>query len=47
MDMPARTDERSTLAAETRHSALLLGASLGSMGLFAITLLMLTSWLAH
>jgi hypothetical protein len=46
MDTPAREIDRSALAAETRISALLLGGALGSMGLFAITLLMLSNWLA-
>jgi hypothetical protein len=31
------------LAAEMRHSALLLGWALGSMGLLAVTLLLLTA----
>jgi hypothetical protein len=47
MDTPVRENELSTLAVETRMSALLLGGALGSMGLFAVTLLVLTSWLAR
>ena len=39
-------DTLAALGAETRTSAVLLGVSLGSMGLFALTLLLLTSWLA-
>jgi hypothetical protein len=46
MDMPARQNERSALAAETRTSALLLAGALGSMGTLAILLLFLTSRLA-
>jgi hypothetical protein len=46
MDTPARPHERSALAAETRTSALLLGGALGSMGLLALLLLLLSSWLA-
>jgi hypothetical protein len=46
MDTPARDDDRSALAAETRLSAMLIGGALGSMGLLAITLLMLSNWLA-
>jgi hypothetical protein len=45
MDMPARTDERTTLATETWDSAVLLGGALGSMGLFAVALLLVTAWL--
>jgi hypothetical protein len=43
----ARDYDRSALAAETRTSAFLLGGALGSMGLFALLLLFLTSGLAH
>jgi hypothetical protein len=43
----ARAPERSALAAETRTSAFLLGGALGSMGLFAVLLLVMTSWLAR
>ena len=39
----ARDEQRSALAAETRTSALLLVGALGSMGLFALLLLFLTS----
>jgi hypothetical protein len=39
-----RAERLAALGAETRTSALLLGACLGSMGLFALTLLLLTSW---
>ncbi|MDQ1603740.1 MAG: hypothetical protein QOE01_1585 [Actinomycetota bacterium] len=39
-----RAERLAALGAETRTSALLLGACLGSMGLFAVTLLLLTSW---
>ena len=39
----ARDHERSALAAETRTSALLLAGALGSMGLFALLLLFLTT----
>lgn len=46
MDTPARHRERSPLAAETRTSALLLGGALGSMGLLALVLLVVTSRLA-
>ncbi|MDQ1619104.1 MAG: hypothetical protein QOE19_1673 [Actinomycetota bacterium] len=46
MDTPARQNERSALAAETRMSAVLLGGALGSMGLLALLLLFLTSRLA-
>jgi hypothetical protein len=38
MNTPARTKEQLTLGAETRHSALLLGGALGSMGTFAVLL---------
>jgi hypothetical protein len=39
----ARDRERSALAAETRASALLLGGALGSMGLIALLLFLLTA----
>jgi hypothetical protein len=39
----AHDDKRSALAAETRTSAFLLGGALGSMGLFALVLLVLTA----
>jgi hypothetical protein len=39
----ARDQERSDLAAETRTSAILLAGALGSMGLFALLLLVLTA----
>jgi len=41
-----RDQQRSALAAETRTSAFLLAGALGSMGLFAMLLLFLSSWLA-
>lgn len=44
--MSTPTRERSPLAAETRTSAFLLGGALGSMGLLALVLLLLTSRLA-
>lgn len=47
MDMPARTDERTTLATETWDSAVLLGGVLGSMGLFAVLLVVVTGWLGQ
>ncbi len=41
---PAAADASITLlAAEIRHSALLLGGALGLMGLFAVLLLLLTA----
>lgn len=46
MDTPAQPAEQfavDRLADEIRHSALLLGGSLGSMGLFAVVLLILTT----
>jgi hypothetical protein len=45
MDTPAPTVEPApgTLAAEIRHSALLLGGALGLMGSFALLLLLLTA----
>lgn len=45
MDTPAPTVEPATgaLAAEIRHSALLLGGALGLMGTFALLLLLLTA----
>ena len=46
MDTPASTVEPSPqglLAAEIRHSALLLGGALGLMGSFALLLLLLTA----
>jgi hypothetical protein len=45
MDTPAPTAEPATgaLAAEIRHSALLLGGALGLMGSFALLLLLLTA----
>lgn len=52
MHYPDATDDRSArsasaaLAAETRHSAVLLAVTLGGMGGFAVTLLLLTSRLA-
>lgn len=46
MDTPGRQDERSPLSSETRTSALLLGGALGSMGLLALLLFLLTRWLA-
>jgi|tagenome__1003787_1003787.scaffolds.fasta_scaffold20853901_3 hypothetical protein len=52
MDTPARGTHRagpparSPLAAEMRTSAYLLGGALGSMGLLAVALLLLTHWLA-
>lgn len=52
MHNPDATDDRSArsasaaLAAETRHSAVLLAVTLGGMGGFAATLLLLTSRLA-
>jgi hypothetical protein len=39
----ARDDERSALAAEMRASAFLLGGALGSIGLIALLLLVLTA----
>jgi hypothetical protein len=43
MDTPAQPVEPMTLAEEIRHSAFLLGGALGLMGLFAMTLLVLTT----
>ncbi|MGZ4589460.1 MAG: hypothetical protein ACXV2I_01550 [Actinomycetes bacterium] len=46
MDTPARQQERSALAAETRTSAFLIVGALGTMGLLALVLLLVTRWLA-
>jgi hypothetical protein len=46
LHLAQRAERLTALAAETRTSAVLLGASLGSMALFAAVLLLLTSWLA-
>lgn len=43
MDTSAPTAEPYPLAAEIRHSALLLGGALGLMGSFALVLLVLTT----
>ena len=45
MDTPATRVEPApgSLAGEIRHSAMLLGAALGLMGSFALTLLLLTA----
>jgi hypothetical protein len=46
MDTPAPGPQEASaalLAAEIRHSALLLGGALGLMGLFAVVLLLLTA----
>ena len=40
---PPTTTPAGALAAEIRHSALLLGGSLGLMGTFAVLLLLLTT----
>jgi hypothetical protein len=40
---PAEPPAESPLAAEIRHSALLLGGALGLMGCFAVLLLLLTT----
>ena len=40
---PADRSTESLLAAEIRHSALLLGGALGLMGCFALLLLLLTT----
>jgi hypothetical protein len=40
---PAEPPAQSLLAAEIRHSALLLGGALGLMGCFALLLLLLTT----
>lgn len=40
---PAEPSAESLLAAEIRHSALLLGGALGLMGCFALLLLLLTT----
>lgn len=41
--VPPAPSPAGTLAAEIRHSALLLGGSLGLMGSFALLLLLLTT----
>jgi hypothetical protein len=46
MDTPARTEQPQPLGAEIRHSALLLGGALGSMGLLAVLLVLASHWLA-
>jgi hypothetical protein len=46
MDTPAPPPQETSvalLAAEIRHSALLLGGALGLMGTFAVALLLLTA----
>jgi hypothetical protein len=50
MDTPARQHHRaarSPLASEMRTSAYLIGGALGSIGLLATVLLLLTHWLAR
>jgi hypothetical protein len=46
MHRSGRQQERSALSAETRTTAFLLGGALGSIGLLALLLLLLTRWLA-